>query len=144
MNKKIRKIVDLSLFLAFILLPITSARWIAVHQITGILMLLLIIIHLYLNIGWIKNSLKNLFKGKMNKKAKRLLVLAALLAIAFTATIITGILAAQALSIDGGGNHPVHRLHTLSAIISGILVLLHIKLNWSLIKLLLRKKDGPR
>ncbi|MCL2337789.1 MAG: hypothetical protein FWC60_10245 [Firmicutes bacterium] len=72
---------------------------------------------------------------KSSRKSNYLFGLAAALFFFFGLAIITGLLTAQ----NHHGYHAgaVHRLHAASAIISTVLAVAHLKLNWPYLKRLL-------
>ena len=90
MNNKIRLMVDISMFiLTFFLMNVNfvSPLW---HEIFGITISFLIIIHLILNFKWVKNITKNIKKVK--SQVKILYVVDILTFLSYFITIALGIL----------------------------------------------------
>lgn len=114
-------IVDVAMFIAIILeflsLPIL------LHEIIGIGLVFLIILHLKFN----KRYFKSIFKGKYNLKRTIDLIINLGLMISLFITIITGILSAiKTLRDIKIGNYDMPHIHKYSSIISLIFLALHL------------------
>ncbi|WP_405268440.1 DUF4405 domain-containing protein [Methanobrevibacter sp.] len=119
MNKKIT--VDILMFIAIILeflsLPIL------IHEIVGIGLLFLIILHIKFN----KNYFKAIPKGKYNLKRTIDLIINIGLLISLSITIISGIFSSQkSLKSLKIGNHKISHIHKSSSIFSLIFLGLHL------------------
>ena len=121
MNSK-KMIVDILLFILMIIeysrLYINST----VHEIIGIGLIILIILHIYLN----RNYFKSIKKGKYNFKRSFKLVINITFLIVFILTCIFGILSSQFLSI---GSLTTIYLHKIFAYLSVLLLGLHLSTN---------------
>ena len=115
-------IVDILLFILMIIeysrLYINST----VHEIIGIGLIILIILHIYLN----RNYFKSIKKGKYNFKRSFKLVINITFLIVFILTCIFGILSSQFLSI---GSLTTIYLHKIFAYLSVLLLGLHLSTN---------------
>lgn len=121
MNSK-KIIVDI---LLFILIIIEYSRLYinpTVHEIIGIGLIILIILHIYLN----RNYFKSIKKGKYNFKRSFKLVINITFLIVFILTCIFGILSSQFLSI---GSLTTIYLHKIFAYLSVLLLGLHLSFN---------------
>lgn len=121
MNSK-KIIVDI---LLFILIIIEYSRLYinpTVHEIIGIGLIILIILHIYLN----RNYFKSIKKGKYNFKRSFKLVINITFLIVFILTCIFGILSSQFLSI---GSLTTIYLHKIFAYLSVLLLGLHLSTN---------------
>ena len=121
MNSK-KIIVDI---LLFILIIIEYSRLYinpTVHEIIGIGLIILIILHIYLN----RNYFKSIKKGKYNFKRSFKQVINITFLIVFILTCIFGILSSQFLSI---GSLTTIYLHKIFAYLSVLLLGLHLSTN---------------
>jgi len=166
-----KKILDVFLIAAFLLLFFTPKLNIHAHIVLGIITIAMIVVHLYFNRGWILNSLKRIKKGKF--KLNTMVVIAVCLLIVFMIVNISGFLSMNSIGSHGMsfrvtalqssalrttiienitpiGYHPtasaLHSLqamgfhgrpstasivHSLSARIMLILLVVHVKMHWS-------------
>ena len=117
MNKKIT--VDALMFIAIVLeflsLPIL------IHEIVGIGLLFLIILHIKFN----KNYFKAIFKGKYNLKRTIDLIINMGLLISLGVTIISGIISSQKSGLKIR-NHKISHIHKSSSIFRLIFLGLHL------------------
>lgn len=116
-----RIVVDVLMFFAIILeflsLPIL------IHEIVGIGLIFLIILHLNYN----KRYFKAIRKGKYNLRRSLELIINVGLLISLLVTIITGIFSGlNSLKGFKIGNHKISHLHKPSSIISLIFLVLHL------------------
>lgn len=124
MTKKL--IVDLLLFVFMILEFSRSYLSSWSHELFGILLLVLMLLHLYLN----RIYLKNIFKGKYN--SKRLIMAAVNLSfvIVFSLSLIFGILSSEdILGFLNLRNSSIIKFHKIFSYLSVVLVGLHLGLN---------------
>lgn len=118
-NNKIT--VDILMFIAIVLeflsLPLL------IHEIVGIGLLLLVILHIYFN----KNYFKAIPKGKYNLKRTVNLIINIGLLISLLATIISGILCSrESLKSMKIGKYKISHIHKSSSIISLVFLGLHL------------------
>jgi hypothetical protein len=103
------------------------------HEVAGLAVFLLFLLHLIFNSKWISAVAAKLFKKEMPVRQKVLFVIDALLLVAFLTVGITGIMISKILfSFRAGGS--VIRLHFFSAALSLLLVAIHLGLHASFIK----------
>ena len=119
MNKKIT--VDILMFIAIILeflsLPIL------IHEIVGIGLLFLVMLHIKFN----KNYFKAIPKGKYNLKRTIDLIINMGLLISLSVTIVSGICSSQkSLKSLKIRNHKISHIHKSSSIFSLIFLVLHL------------------
>lgn len=117
MNKKITVdiLMGAAIILEFIALPIL------IHEIVGIGLLFLVILHIKLN----KNYFKAIPKGKYNLKRAIDLIINLGLMFSLFITIISGILSALK-SGSKIGNHKISHIHKSSSVLSLIFLGLHL------------------
>jgi hypothetical protein len=127
MKKKL--IVDILLFILMILEFTRIFTGPLIHEIIGIVLLVLVVIHLYLN----KNYLFGIFKSKHNLKNIIMLIINILLICLFILTIILGILSSQELFIFLNiGNLTIIKLHKMISYYLLIIVGLHLGVNFNI------------
>jgi len=131
-TKHIKILVDICMVALMIALFPTGYIYslLDLHILFGYIIAPVVIIHLLLNGKWLVNSTKRLFSGKLSPKAWYMYKLVIGLAVAFSVCIITGFI----LVIDPNPAHQIHRFHHLSALISLILVVYHVKVHWGYLK----------
>ncbi len=124
MNSKIRLIVDISMFiLTFLLMNVNfiSPLW---HEIFGITISFLIIIHLILNFKWIKNITKNIKKVK--SQTKILYAVDILTFFSYFVTIVAGILISTSIfNFKTSYNPYLMLIHHITGRLSLSLMLVH-------------------
>jgi hypothetical protein len=120
------------------LLFITARSNLTLHVILGFFFIPLVIVHLSLNGKWLVASIKNLFSGKLNPKARYMLILVVGLMSAFLLCTFSGIVLYQR------DDHSMHRRHTISAIAFVVLTILHAKVHLDYIKNYFWKKKITR
>lgn len=132
--KKVKIIVDILMTIVFIALMCNQLTGVFTHEVLGISVFVLFIIHQILNI----NFYKNLFKGKYNKLRIAFTTINILLLIAMIVMILSALMISQHIFkfLDIGSVSYGRILHILSTYIIYILIGLHLGLHYnSLIKL---------
>lgn len=125
---KIRLVIDISMFfLTFFLMNVNliSPLW---HEIFGIVISVLIVIHLILNFRWIKNITKNI---KKVKNQTRLLYFVDILTFfSYLVTIVIGILISISIfNFSTSYNPYLMLMHHITGRLSLSLMLLHLGLH---------------
>lgn len=119
-------IVDILMFIILILEFSKAYLSNFVHEVLGILLVALIIIHLILN----RNYIKVIFKGKYNLSRIIMLVVNALFFISMITTIILGICISQSLFTNiSTFNSQISKLHIILSSASLIILGLHLGIN---------------
>ncbi|MEZ4357382.1 MAG: DUF4405 domain-containing protein [Eubacteriales bacterium] len=129
-NIFIKIFLDIILLSTFILLMESKAISMAFHEIAGIVIGILFLVHKLLNLKWIKSVTKNLFGKKIGFKTRFQYILDVLLLLGVYTIIITGILMSQVLFPNTGGTSSFKGIHTAVSYICIILIGLHVGLNW--------------
>lgn len=128
MKKKL--IIDLMLFISMLLEFSRMYMPTIIHEIIGILLVILVTIHLILN----KKYLINITKAKYNLNKTIMLIINILFAISFIITTLFGLLSSQdLLTILNIGNLTIIKLHKIFAYISLVTMSLHIGVNFNYI-----------
>lgn len=126
MKKKI--IVDILMFILILLEFSRIYTGALIHEIMGIILLILVIIHLILN----KNYIVNILKTKYKLNNVLMLVINALLICSFLLTIVFGILSSQeTLTFLNIHNLTIVKLHKIFGNISLIIVAMHLGINFN-------------
>ena len=139
-NKKI--ILDIIMFIIMFLLMKLLFTGIVLHEILGLVIFGLFIIHKLMNFTWIKNITKGLFnRNKINGKIKFRYYIDWLLFIDVLIIIITGIIISQVLFLNWFVYNAIWSdIHHLAAAIGFILIVLHTLLHYVEIKAAFKKK----
>ena len=128
MKKKI--IIDILLFIFLILEFSRNYLEPVYHEIFGIILIILVIIHLLLN----KNYLKNIPKGRYNLSRTIMLIINSVFFITFILSLIFGILSSQyLLTFLNQNSFIIIKLHKTCSYLSLIFMSLHLGLNFNLI-----------
>lgn len=139
-NKKI--ILDIIMFILMILLMNLLFTGIVLHEIIGLLVFILFIVHKYFNFKWIKTITKSIFSGNnINNKIKLRYVIDLLLFIDITMIIISGIIISQVIFV-GISNPSIiwSNLHHLFAALGLIIIIIHTLLHYLEMKAIFKKK----
>lgn len=126
MKKKI--IID-SIMLVLMLLVFSKAFLAAIyHEIIGVILLILFIIHLILNITYIKS----IFKGNFKAKGIIMLFINIIFFITFLASIILGVLSSQELlKFLNVGSFVASKLHKIISYICIVVLGIHLGVNFN-------------
>lgn len=118
--------VDILLFILMLLEYSRAYLPSEIHEIIGICLIILVIMHLALN----KKYFKAISKGKYSFKRSFMLAVNVLFIITFSATCITGILSSQdILTVMNIGNLTTIYLHKIFAYASVIVLGMHLGIN---------------
>ena len=100
------------------------------HEIIGIILLLLLIIHLILN----RTYLKNIPKGKYNTKRIIIIIVDSIFILSYVISIILGILTSEELFISLNVHSiSITKLHKIISYLNVILLGLHLGINFTFI-----------
>lgn len=133
-RNKLNLIVDIAIFLAFLIVMAPHFSGTSIHEWLGIAFGAALITHLLLHWQWIIGIGRRLF-GKVQWSARLGYVLNLLLFIDMTIIIFTGIMISEsalpALGIQLSGGFGWRHIHELAANLSVLIVGLHIAVHWN-------------
>lgn len=125
MNTK-KIIVDILLFILMIVQYSRQYLNPTIHEIIGICLIVLVILHLYFN----RRYLKGIRKGKYNRKRILMLIINIAFMVVFIMTCILGLLSSQFIHM---GNLTTIYLHKILAYLSIIILGLHLSFNMNIL-----------
>lgn len=127
-KNKVKIGIDILMTILIIFLMNTRFTGIQLHEIFGVVILVLFIIHKILNFQWIIAIGKNLFNKKVNTKNKMLFLLAIALFLLTIGMIITGILISRYLftQLEIGNRGVIKKLHRFFSSWAFVLMAIHI------------------
>ena len=130
--KIIRLLTDILLFVITILLMNTNITGHLIHEVLGIIIVILIVIHLIINRKWIVSITKNFKKTRNNIKI--LYIVDILTFLFFLGTIIFGILISnQLFNFKTSGNAYLMFLHHIFGRLACLIMLVHLGLHLDII-----------
>ncbi|MDD3452987.1 MAG: DUF4405 domain-containing protein [Bacilli bacterium] len=128
--KKIKLIIDIFMLFILIILYNLSFSGILIHEILGILIWLLFIIHLFLNYKWIISITKNI--SNVKKGVKKIYIIDVLLFITFIMLTISGIKISQFLFTSFNDKDLLlwSNIHNYASNISLLLISVHLIMHF--------------
>lgn len=140
-NLKGKIFFDIILSILFIFLMNVATTGLFLHEVLGIIIFLLFIIHKIFNFDWINQVGKRIFSPKLNKNNKIKFYVDVLLLIAITICSLSGVFISKFLfSYFNLENQSFwFDVHSLSAYLSLALISIHIGLHWQMIMYAFRK-----
>ncbi len=140
-NNKIKVIRTIKIILYVIMTIImlilmnTNITGMELHEILGVGIFLIFLIHKILNIKWIIAITKNIFSKKVNLKTKIVYILNVILLITITANVITGILISKCIltNISISNSQNLSSWHKFISYWSLIIISIHIGLHWEML-----------
>jgi len=117
-----KKVIDIILGLLFIVLLGHSFTGNPLHEVAGILFIVITIIHNIVNIKWYK-AIK---KGAYNRKRKIVTAVNFALVTDMTAIVVTGIINSRYLFHTGIHIAGIERIHTVLALVGFVLIAFHV------------------
>ncbi|TEB05543.1 hypothetical protein Psch_02584 [Pelotomaculum schinkii] len=146
MNSKtpLKLALDIVMIVLFVILLDAFGTGLVFHEIAGLLIFVLFMIHIIFNWSWVKNVTKNLFNPGFKKKAKLMYILNAALLIGISAIIITGILISQVIFNFGanGNNHILVAVHKWVSYACAGLLAIHLAVHWRYILVSVRRTSA--
>lgn len=131
---KTKLLIDVALFIAFLITMDPESSGIAIHEWLATAMLAVVTVHLLLNWNWIVQVTQR-FAGKVNAQARINYILNWLLFIDGTVIMLSGFMISESLlpflGISLPRNFVWRSLHDLSANLFLVLLGLHTALHWS-------------
>lgn len=130
--KTIKIVLDIVMFISMVLLMKINITGLQLHEILGICLFIIFIIHKIINFKWVKSVGKNILNKNMKSKSKIMFFLDLILFIFVTLNVATGILVSKFIlvSITVNNIETVTILHKFFAWWSLILISIHIGLHW--------------
>ena len=126
--KLFKIIIDLLLIIDTFILVNMDITGHLIHEILGITMAILLLIHIVTNWNWIKSVTKNI--KKVNKKAKIMYVVNILTMIVYLSTILFGIIISHELfKFETSSNYIFVITHIIFGRLSIIIMLIHIGIH---------------
>ena len=138
-----RKIfLDIIMTVIMILLLNTNFTGVGLHEILGIAIFFLFLLHKIFNFKWIKSITKNLFSKSVKAKAKAMYAIDLLLLILVTLNVLTGILISTTIltGITANNIAVTSNLHHILAYSLLAVLIVHIGLHLSVIRNAMKMK----
>lgn len=114
----------------FALIMTMTKQALTFHEIAGLGVGFIILIHILFNIQWLKKITLRLFDSQLPGKTRLGYWLNLVLFISLAFTIVSGILISQVLFPGLSNNHAFKGIHSLTANLSLVLVGIHTGLHW--------------
>ena len=135
MKKKLAWRIPLDIVLVLLFTTVFSKNVISLmyHEVVGLVLFALIILHLFLNSAWIKGVCAKLFDKKLPKKTRVTIGVDILLLISFLLIIVSGILISKKI-FSFGLKAPWIVIHFFCTALMIILIGVHIGLHWGYLK----------
>jgi hypothetical protein len=137
MKKNTFKIIQNTLIAVAFLLLMDAKSFFGLwfHEIAGLVIYVLFILHIILNWTWVKVSTKRLF-GKINEKQRLNYILDILLLVGFVCILISGLAIAKMIDFSWLGfnrdHHMIYRsMHTSFSMLVLIIAGIHLGLHWT-------------
>ena len=139
-------IIDIAMTALFLLLIKPFLTGLEFHEIAGICIALIVLIHNILNIKWIKATAKNLFSDKIKLKTKLMFALNSLLAVLVAVIAVTGVLISKVLFtfITAGGQEQLIFIHKTAAYICLGAIAVHIAVHAEYIAVMFKKMSAGK
>lgn len=124
-------IIDIAMTALFLLLIKPFLTGLEFHEIAGICIALIVLIHNILNLKWIKATAKNLFSDKIKLKTKLMFALNSLLAVLVAVIAVTGVLISKVLFtfITVGAQEQLIFIHKTASYVCLGAIALHIAVH---------------
>ncbi|MGI1659436.1 MAG: DUF4405 domain-containing protein [Desulfitobacterium sp.] len=136
-NKNLVKLtLDIVMYIVFVLLMKISFGGLTFHEIAGLGIGFVFIVHILLNLQWVKKITLRLFDQSLPRKTRLGYIINALLLIAMTFIVVSGVLISKILfpNLNVGNLRWLHEIHILGSYLSLILIGVHLRLHWQWIK----------
>ena len=141
MSKKgiIKIVVDVVMTVLFVVLMLPQQTGLAFHEIVGLSILLVVLLHLLLNRKWITSMTKKLFADQINKKDLYRYFLNAAILLGIVVVTVTGLMISAVVLPVGTYNHGIEAVHRIAAYGTGVLMLVHLGLHLKYLRAMFRK-----
>ncbi len=126
--KRIKIILDVIMIILMLLLMNLQITGLNIHEILGIIIFALFILHKVLNKKWIMAMSKNIFNKNVKMKTKVMYWLDVILLIVLTINVLTGILISKCIltNITVNNVELTTHIHNIVSIISIVLISIHL------------------
>ena len=141
MKKNATKIIlDIIMTLLLVMLYNSHIFNVSFHEIAGLFIILLFIIHCVFNKKWIAAVSKKILTKTLPTKTKISYIIVFLLVVGFVLIIVSGILCSQVLfPAPNAHESPWRIVHIFTSAITLILVGIHLGLHWGFVKNMLKR-----
>lgn len=134
---KLKPIIDILMTFALLLLMSYELLGSTAHEVVGVAMFVLFVVHHALNINWAKH----LTKGRQTPIRIFQNILVLLVLISFVGSIVSGVIVSrQFVFLNIKSTYAANRIHMLSAYWGFIFIPLHLGLHFNMILLMIKKK----
>lgn len=135
---KLKSIIDILMTFALLLLMSYELLGSTAHEVVGVAMFVLFVVHHALNINWAQH----LAKGRQTPIRIFQNILVLLVLISFVGSIVSGIIVSRHLFtfLNIKSTYAANRIHMLSAYWGFIFMSLHLGLHFNMILLMIKKK----
>ncbi len=135
---KLKPIIDILMTFALLLLMSYELLGSTAHEVVGVAMFVLFVVHHALNINWAKH----LTKGRQTPIRIFQNILVLLVLISFVGSIVSGVIVSRHLFtfLNIKSTYAANRIHMLSAYWGFIFMSLHLGLHFNMILLMIKKK----
>lgn len=128
MKNTVKINLDIVITVLFVSLLFPYNTGLVYHEIAGISLAAMIILHLILNSNWIVNVSKNLLSGKFKAKTILLYILNIGLFLGITVIIITGLMISNVI-FNNNYNESLAFIHKWSSYITVLMIAIHLGLH---------------
>lgn len=138
----VRLALDVLMMLALVLLYKAKVLTLMYHEVMGIGILLVFLLHCIFNRGWIAANTKKLFDPKLLARTKFSYWISVALVLSFLIIVISGVFISKILfrgMFDGMDMSIFRTLHYFFSAVSLILVGIHLGIYWPMVKGFVRK-----
>lgn len=135
---KLKPLIDILMTFALLLLMSYELLGSTAHEVVGVVMFVLFVIHHALNINWAKH----LAKGRQTPIRIFQNILVLLVLVSFIGSIVSGVIVSRHLFVflNIKSTYAANRIHMLSAYWGFVFMSLHLGLHFNMILLMIKKK----
>lgn len=139
-KSKLKPIIDILMTFSLLLLMSYELLGSTAHEVVGVAMFVLFVVHHALNINWAKH----LAKGRQTPTRIFQNIIVLLVLISFVASIVSGVAVSRHLFafLNVKSTYAANRIHMLSAYWGFIFMSLHLGLHFNMILLMIKRKSN--
>ncbi len=138
-KNSVKILLDIAMVVILTLLYNSHVYNMTFHEVSGLIIFMLFVIHCLLNKKWISSVTSKLFNRSLPVRIRFGYMIDLLLAFTFILIVIGGILTSQALFPTGVKNSPWRYVHHFCAAVSLVLVGIHLGLHWNFVSGMFKK-----